>query len=173
MANSDRVLCLVLLQLALSTRHKCDESLLLPSLLRGEWAGRKADGLDGCRTSLPLISTLPVSRSSGAFWLRAGHWATGSQSVNKALCCRPPLQLSGEKVCVCFPCVCQRLVQEGGVSGPQKGRRTDWMNHKYSRCLCHHMKTGTVSATSSTDRAAFLHEKLHFPEQSVMAVTVV
>lgn len=95
MANSrepDTVLCLVLLQLAFSTHHKCVESVLLPSLLRGECAGRKADRLGGCLTGLLLISTLPVSRSSGAFWPRAGHQATGSQSVNKAMCCRPQLQ---------------------------------------------------------------------------------
>lgn len=48
-----------------------------------------------------LVWTVPVSRSSGAFWPRAGRWATGRQPVNKAACRRPRTAALWRE-CVCL-----------------------------------------------------------------------
>lgn len=99
-------------QLALSTRHKCDESL--PSLLRGKCACRKAAGPGGWLNWFSGSSEAPQLLVVVEPFLGSEPPA-GRQSVSTAA--GLVRQLSGEKVCVyCSPCGCQTH-KAGRISG--------------------------------------------------------
>lgn len=145
-------LCLspMLCQLALSNRHHCDESGLLPSLLRAHVPeGGKADRLDSWLTGLlagclseqsqSVIVVEPLAPELGAV-PQAGALSTRQRAAGLVQ------QLSEEKVCVyCFPSGCQR----------HKSRKGGWQRREF-------LSWGTTDEVSEWTSPKRQHAWLHW-----------
>lgn len=155
-----------LCRLALSNRHHCDESGLLPSLLRAHVPeGGKADKLESWLTGLlagclseqsqSVIVVEPLAPELGAE-PQAGALSTRQRAAGLVR------QLSEEKVCVyCFPSGCQRHKSrkrgsEQGreyLSGGKAAGESEWVQKESMRdCTdveSHHVKNKQSLVTDS------------------------